>query len=529
MKATSLNSRLALGKLLEELHEQVSSRALFENRYASLASSRAIPEKAQRQTTFKQEQCLFCHKNNHQTKDCRTVRTPVDRRNALRGQIVCWKCFARDHRSSACTLKKCPKCSRDHHISLCSNQTDETPTTTLPKSQGNARKASESYDRESGKPKNTYRNQTNHTNICMAQPAASNENEQKEMNNFSNQLDEDLHEKNLILMTVEGQIKNNTTGSFENVLIFLDSGAQCNLIDAHLADTLALARGEPYQYTMHGIGGTIHTYTAQQVTAVFRIRFGECVSINLSTKPVLTNAFPSATLTSTDIQFLKQNNIFLSNTAASGQLVKPTILIGVESYEHIVLLNSPPTKLPSGLLAQNTVFGPALFGRLELLAILISLRLAKTILRSYKGRIKLVRIVNDSKIALAWIQTTKRLPLFVANQVERIKKLRRIIHQHGALVEFNYVESKNNPADVATRPTTKEAFEASDWLPGPQWFKTQEASWPIESSIDLNEMVGNESHDEGCNTPICAPAVKTSTQINDSIWNCRAFGITYRH
>ncbi|KAK5982915.1 hypothetical protein GCK32_022806, partial [Trichostrongylus colubriformis] len=189
------------------------------------------------------------------------------------------------------------------------------------------------------------------------------------------------------------------------------------------------------------------------------------------------------------------------------------------------------THLPShhtkGLLSAKTRLAPKekqlSIPRLELLAILISLRLAKTILRSYKGRIKLVRIVNDSRIALAWIQTTKRLPLFVANQVERIKKLRRIIHQLGALVEFNYIESKNNPADVATRPTTKEAFEASDWLPGPQWFKTQEASWPIESSTDLNEMVGNESHDEGCNTPICASAVKTSTQINDSIMELSPF------
>ncbi|WKX90956.1 hypothetical protein Q1695_009641 [Nippostrongylus brasiliensis] len=83
----------------------------------------------------------------------------------------------------------------------------------------------------------------------------------------------------------------------------------------------------------------------------------------MNTKPVLTNPFPAATLTHFDVQFLKDYNIFLSNPDANGEMVKPRILIGVEAYETVVLLDSTPTKLPSGLLAQNTVFGPALFGK----------------------------------------------------------------------------------------------------------------------------------------------------------------------
>ncbi|WKX90955.1 hypothetical protein Q1695_009641 [Nippostrongylus brasiliensis] len=114
---------------------------------------------------------------------------------------------------------------------------------------------------------------------------------------------------------------------------------------------------------MHGIGGTSETYTAQKVSAVFRTRFGECVTLTMNTKPVLTNPFPAATLTHFDVQFLKDYNIFLSNPDANGEMVKPRILIGVEAYETVVLLDSTPTKLPSGLLAQNTVFGPALFGK----------------------------------------------------------------------------------------------------------------------------------------------------------------------
>ncbi|KAK6021222.1 zinc knuckle, partial [Ostertagia ostertagi] len=312
MKASSTDSKLTVGRLLEELHEHVSSKALFENRYASLTSRRINAETAQRAKTAKQESCLFCQRNNHQTKDC-TVRTPIDRRNALRGQPVCWKCFASDHRSRACFQRNCPRCNGDHHISLCSYNAGETSSVTSSvtsartKSQDETRKTSSGSDRKTTTQKGTYRNQTSHMTVDKVQAAAPTKEEQKAVNSFSNQTHGNSHEKNLVLMTVEGQIKNNANGSFENVLIFLDSGAQCNLIAASLADALALPRGDPYQCTMHGIGGTAQTYTAQQVTAVFRTRFGETLAINLSTKPVLTNAFPAATLTDSDVQFLKQN------------------------------------------------------------------------------------------------------------------------------------------------------------------------------------------------------------------------------
>ncbi|KAK5983385.1 hypothetical protein GCK32_007089 [Trichostrongylus colubriformis] len=441
LRLTSMDSKLTVGKLLDELQEQVSSRALCEDRYASLIPTRTSAGTLQRTKGFKQEHCLFCQRGNHQTKDCRIVRTPVDRRNALRGQTICWKCFAADHRSRACVQRNCLNCNGDHHISLCISRTGETSsaTSTFSKSQDKAQKTSYNSGTKSGKPKDTYRNQTSHTTVRTGQQDVSHKDEQKAVNSFSNQTEGNLHEKNLILMTVEGQMKNNATNSFENVLIFLDSGAQCNLIDDNLAETLALTRSEPYKCTMHGIGGSVQTYTAHQVTAVFRTRFGECVSINMSTKPVLTNAFPSATLTPSDVQFLKQNRIFLSNTATNGQLVKPSVLIGVESYEQIVLLDSTPTKLPSGLLAQNTVFGPALFGKSH--------------------------TPEESEMC-----------------------------SHHTLVACPEVIS-----DI------KRELKDIDWLSGPRWFKLKEANWPIESPSSPATETYDESQEGIDATPICAP------------------------
>ncbi|KAK6018733.1 hypothetical protein OSTOST_15656, partial [Ostertagia ostertagi] len=83
-------------------------------------------------------------------------------------------------------------------------------------------------------------------------------------------------------------------------------------------------------------------------------RFGETLAINLSTKPVLTNAFPAATLTDLDVN---SSNKMLSSLkyATNGIELRITTIVSDAS-----------TKLPSGLLAQDTVFGPALFGKSDI-------------------------------------------------------------------------------------------------------------------------------------------------------------------
>ncbi|KAK6755881.1 hypothetical protein RB195_014336 [Necator americanus] len=368
MKTITSGSRLTVGTLLEELQDNVSSRALFENRYSSLTSSHRrvdTSEQLTRANVSRTVNCIFCQRTNHQSENCRAVRLPLDRRQALRGQQVCWKCFSKERRSRDCTRQNCSNCNRDHHTTLCTMDTDRrTPVTPEEVSRSKEQLSDHANSQEKEKRhKNNYRNQSSSMVASEGQPAAEQRNESQSLISSSNLAKEDSHQKQLVLMTVEAQVKNNKTGAYENVLLFLDSGAQCNLIEATLADNLALVHSEPYQCTMYGIGGIEETYIAQKVTAEFRTRFGESVSLTLGTKPVLTKAFPSAALTCSDVQFLKRNNIFLSNTATNGELIKPHILIGVEAYENIVMLDSPPTKLPSGLLAQNTVFGPALFGK----------------------------------------------------------------------------------------------------------------------------------------------------------------------
>ncbi|KAK6762831.1 hypothetical protein RB195_023510 [Necator americanus] len=69
-------------------------------------------------------------------------------------------------------------------------------------------------------------------------------------------------------------------------------------------------------------------------------------------------------------------------------------------------VSHPPENDTKGLLCAKTRLVPQQrqlpIPRLELLAILISVRLAKTIVTKYRHRLKAFYIVSDSKIALAW-------------------------------------------------------------------------------------------------------------------------------
>ncbi|KHJ99253.1 hypothetical protein OESDEN_00760 [Oesophagostomum dentatum] len=292
-------STLTVEQLLDVLDTEITSKLVFENRYSFLTQRRFIRSEATAYVDTGAMHCLFCQRNNHHIRNCRT------------------------------------------------NQGEKSAPA----------------------PKTSYRNPSSATALFETSEAEQQEQNKDKCSSdtvaFSNQIVTKTGNAQLVLMTAEAQIKNNTTGMFENILLFLDSGAQCNLIQTDMANTLALEKGSPYQCTMHGIGGITETYTSYESKATFKTKFGDYLTLTLNTKPVLTNAFPAATLTPNDTQFLRNNNIFLSNTFTNGELLKPPVLIGIESYAAVVLLHSPPVKLPSGLFAQNTVFGPALFGKVD--------------------------------------------------------------------------------------------------------------------------------------------------------------------
>ncbi|KAK6028966.1 hypothetical protein OSTOST_04936 [Ostertagia ostertagi] len=85
--------------------------------------------------------------------------------------------------------------------------------------------------------------------------------------------------------------------------------------------------------------------------------------------------------------------------------------------------------------------------------------------------VETVNIVTDSEVALCWIKSSRKLPVFVSNQCVRIHKLRSQIESENVTVQFFHVPTSYNPADAGTRGLSKEQIINSAWVKGPRWLE----------------------------------------------------------
>lgn len=110
----------------------------------------------------------------------------------------------------------------------------------------------------------------------------------------------------------------------------------------------------------------------------------------------------------------------------------------------------------------------------ELCSCLIGARLLHKILNLRITRYQAIFCWTDSKIVLSWINsdTLLRREIFVSNRVNEIRS-----KTEGC--SWNYISSKDNPSDLATRAVmTIDSMLSSIWFTGPDWFKLPRDSWP---------------------------------------------------
>ena len=98
--------------------------------------------------------------------------------------------------------------------------------------------------------------------------------------------------------------------------------------------------------------------------------------------------------------------------------------------------------------------------RMELASILLCFRLYQFVSMTWKLDQSKCHFFNDNVAALWWLrgQTDKQVP-YVANRV-------KVIQDAG--IQFFYVRSEENPADVGTRPAYVSDLMSSFWLKGPE-------------------------------------------------------------
>ncbi|EYC15188.1 hypothetical protein Y032_0037g3370 [Ancylostoma ceylanicum] len=369
---------IKIDDIMDALEKQIEAKKYVESRlrnFTKFDHPKKRSDNMQREfATTNTKSCVFCKIPNHESINCKTVTDVQARRNTVKEEKLCWKCFSSEHISNHCAKPNCTRCGRMHDISLC------FPTSNIAERHSNQRVAPSnrhsSYQRpqvrsEEGEDMRTNRPpwRNNHSN-----DARDRMNRRHTVNNTcletgannSPQITRNLEQ--IVLMTAEGNVWNHKTNQFEKVLFFFDTGAQKSLIRESTADDFGLVSQQTEHCTMSGIGGHTERFKSNLVTLRVSTAFGKQINLTVHTKPIITNGFSSVRLSEEDKHFLQFKEMFICNPRVRGEHQNPHILIGLDYYYELVPPNTTTVQTPSGLQITNTVFGPSIHGKGALLA-----------------------------------------------------------------------------------------------------------------------------------------------------------------
>ncbi|KAK7877121.1 hypothetical protein WMY93_032173 [Mugilogobius chulae] len=121
---------------------------------------------------------------------------------------------------------------------------------------------------------------------------------------------------------------------------------------------------------------------------------------------------------------------------------------------------------------------PVTIPRMELTAAVVASRMDKLCKKELQMELKDSVFWTDSTSVLKYIKNeTSRFKIFVANRVSEILKLSKVS-------QWRYVNTLNNPADLASRGAKVDAFLKNDsWLCGPDFLLEPENSWPTNPEV----------------------------------------------
>ena len=121
----------------------------------------------------------------------------------------------------------------------------------------------------------------------------------------------------------------------------------------------------------------------------------------------------------------------------------------------------------------------------------------------------------DSQCVLGWIESKKSLATFVENRIKEIKRNKDI--------EFHYISTKENPADIASRGmSTKELQFNRLWWNGPDWLLNRSNKWPVWKYDKQNRDLITELESEYKKTNVMYEAKLVAEEGNSL---CSPFGL----
>ncbi|XP_022790232.1 uncharacterized protein LOC111329735 [Stylophora pistillata] len=143
----------------------------------------------------------------------------------------------------------------------------------------------------------------------------------------------------------------------------------------------------------------------------------------------------------------------------------------------------------SGEVATSLVFGQSKVAplqttsipRLELCGAMLATQAVARILKEIDIQLDDIKFYTDSKAALGYIQNeSRRFYVYVANRVEIIRRV-------SSPDQWSYIETSDNPADLATRCLNASSLANSAWLKGQRFLRNPDTVQPQREDIQLAE------------------------------------------
>lgn len=118
--------------------------------------------------------------------------------------------------------------------------------------------------------------------------------------------------------------------------------------------------------------------------------------------------------------------------------------------------------------------------RLELCAAILAVQAGTRVLKEVNLEIDQVTYYTDSKVVLGYLQNdSRRFYVYIANRVQLIPRL-------SAPSQWRYIDTNQNPADLATRCLTASNLMDSDWLKGPHFLWSLDILQPEQDNFPLD-------------------------------------------
>ena len=157
--------------------------------------------------------------------------------------------------------------------------------------------------------------------------------------------------------------------------------------------------------------------------------------------------------------------------------------------------------------------------RLELCAAVLAVEMAESISKEIDLPLDRTAFYSDSKVVLGYLNnTSRRFYTYVANRVNRIR-------QSTNPGQWHFVNSVDNPADLASRPSTAAELSTSRWFEGPKFLQRMhdDSNEITFNLVDPESDVEVRSEPLVCKTNLQTPGLGSSRFSRFSNWKklCR--------